>query len=225
MIQIHGTKVQISREGIASVWDQYYVAEEINIDDVPTTRKGVGGGGSLQLVEISSGQAEEGQQHIVTAKYEGLAAPRFVNPTYAWEPEIEQSAIVLNPNWPELARRYQGKWDKELSAIEWPEKLSSGKKEIENPLLGTQSYLDLMGQWSETRAETAIDPAILADMWTLVESVPGDFPTPKNRLWFTMPPQITQRGACFEVRRIWRLTGIMTQERLEATRLIYRAVT
>jgi len=80
MIQIHGTKIQISQEGIVSAWDQYYVESEGGVDDVPTKRNSVGGSGVLDLVEISSSQAEEGRQHVVTAKYEGLAAERRWRP-------------------------------------------------------------------------------------------------------------------------------------------------
>jgi hypothetical protein len=224
MIQLHGTKIQISREGVVSVWDQYYADDEINIDDVPPSRKGVGGGGNLELVEISSGQAEEGRQHIVTAKYEGIAARRFVKPTYRWTPQESQEPIQTNPNWQQLALRYGGRWNKELSDVEWPEKLTVGKKDVENPMLGVTSFKQLSGVWSEIVASEEIPNDIWDEMWQITQNVPGKLPTLPKRFFLTLPPIVEQRGACYTIERRWELSGVMTDEQLEAARLIYAPV-
>ena len=88
-------------------------------------------------------------------------------------------------------------------------------------MLGVDSFLDMYGQWTETTAAERIEQDIFADMWSVTAQLPGNFPTPSGRLWFVLPPQVTQRGACWEIKRRWKLTGAMTDERLEATRLIY----
>ena len=225
MIQIHGTKIQISQEGIVSAWDQYYVESEGGVDDVPTKRNSVGGSGVLDLVEISSSQAEEGKQHVVTAKYEGLAAERFVNRTYEWSPEESQTDIILNPNIKELWLRYGGRWDDDMQDVKWPKTLKNKKgQETENPMLGVTDWIDLFGMWTETKAQEAVGEDVFQGVWSIVDEVPGGFPTPRNRAWLVLPPQITQRGACFEIKNRWRLTGVMTRERLEASRLIYTPI-
>lgn len=225
MIELHGTKIQISMEGIVSVWQQFYVDSEREVPDVPKTYDSIAGSGRLDLVEISSAQAEEGKQHVVTAKYEGIAAERFVKPVYQWTPEEAQEPIKTNPNWKQLSERFAGKWDKDLQAAVWDEKIKVAKgKEVDNPMLGVTSWLDVAGLWTETKAHSEISEDVWDGMWSLVESVPGDLPTPAGRMWLVLTPRVEQRGACYSVTRQWKLTGVMTAERLEAARLIYTPV-
>ncbi len=88
-------------------------------------------------------------------------------------------------------------------------------------MTGAENWLDLAGVWSEKEAVDKIPKDLMSGVWSIVEKVPGDFNTPKGRLWLVMPPSVTERGAAFEITRTWKMTGVMTPERLEATRLIY----
>jgi len=226
-IQIHGTKVQISREGVQTVSVLYYVQGYSQIDNIPKYYKNVDGGGNkLALVNISASQAEEGLQYLVWAVYEGLANESLVQKSYEWTPEEAEQPIIINPNIKLLWEKYGASWDDDLQSIKWPRTTTDKKgKETENPMTGVESWLDLYGSWSETEVMAELETDVLAGTWSLTDAVPGGFPTPKNRLWFVLPPEVTQRGACWQIRRRWRLTGVMTPERLEATRLIYTPVT
>jgi|GEM_PF-5298275 len=222
MLQLHGTKVQISREGVQTVWAQFYADSYEGIATVPGTFNGVSGG-RVDLVEISAAQAEEGAQYVVTAKYEGIASESMVRPTYEWQSTESQEKIQTNPNWEELKKRYGGKLADDAQTVIWDKTIKATKsgKEQENPMLGVDSYLSLGGTWNETMVYEEIPDDIWEGMWSIVDSVPGNLPTPTKRLWLVMPPEIQQRGACYTVTRSWRLTGEMTDARLEATRLIY----
>lgn len=223
MINLHGTRIQISPEGIVSVWEQWYVSSASAIDDVPTTCNSIGGSGRLDLVELSSSQAEEGVQHVVTAKYEGVAAERFVSPVYSWDAEESSDPIQTNPNFDELLERFSGKFEVELDDVTWAAKITTGKngKAVRNPMRGVKQWLNVGGMWTEDKAHAEIPEDVWEGVWSLVDSVPGGFPTPRNRLWLTMPPRVQQRGAAFIVSRRWKMTGVMTPETLEASRLIY----
>jgi hypothetical protein len=226
MLQLHGTKIKISREGLVSVWRQYYVDSDAAVADVPDEINSLAGSSRLELVEVNSVQAEEGIQQIVTAQYEGAAGESRRKKTYDWVPEEKEEPIIINPNIKDLWTRYEASWDAELQDIKWPRMIKAGKggKEVENPMTGTTSWLDLFGTWSETEIVQEIDEDILSGTWELVDSVPGPFPTPRNRMWLVLPPEVQSRGACFEIKRRWRLTGVMTTERLEAAKLIYTPV-
>jgi hypothetical protein len=39
-----------------------------------------------------------------------------------------------------------------------------------------------------------------------------------------LPPIVEQRGACYTIERRWELSGVMTDEQLEAAKLIYAPV-
>jgi len=226
MLQLHGTRANISREGIQQVWITWYAQTYADIDNVPKTHTAASGGTALQLVNINAQQAEEGEQYLVQAQYEGLAASQLVQKSYAWQPEESAQPLITNPNIKELWTRYQASWDDDAQSIRWPRTLPGGKKgkEIDNPMVGVESWLDLYGTWTETEVLAEIEADILDGVWSLVDQVPGGFPTPKDRLWLVLPPDIAQRGAAYEIRRKWRLTGVMTPEQLEATRLIYKPI-
>lgn len=126
MIHLHGTKTQITREGIVSVWRQYYVDDMDSLTSIPLQIKSLAGSDRLDLVEIASSQAEEGVQHVATAKYEGVSK-KFAQKTYAWSPEEAQSPMQANPNFNKLAEKYHGRWDKEAQSIIWDEEIPVGK--------------------------------------------------------------------------------------------------
>jgi hypothetical protein len=225
MLQLHGTRANISREGIQTVWVQWYVDDYKDISSVSNDFGNSMGGNKLLLVNINAQQAEEGEQFIVTAQYEGVAESGLVQKSYAWQPEESAQPLITNPNIKELWTRYQATWDDDAQSIKWPRTLPGKKgKEIDNPMVGIESWLDLYGTWTETEVLAEIEADILDGVWSLVDQVPGGFPTPKDRLWLVLPPDIAQRGAAYEIRRKWRLTGVMTPEQLEATRLIYKPI-
>lgn len=223
---LHGTKIQISREGVQTVWAQYYVQDYKEVSGVPTDFGSTMGGGKLRLVEISASQAEEGEQYVVTAKYEGIAEESLRNPQYDWSPTETQEPLRTNPNWEQIKTQYGGQYDAETGTVTFPEEVKAGKggKTAKNPLVGVEYYYDVGGTWSETTAHEEIPEDAFAGLWSIVDQVPGNFPTPPGRAWLVMPPIIAQRGACFVVQKNWKMTGVMTKEALDAARLIYTPI-
>lgn len=221
MTQLDGASRSISREGIQTVRVRFYVESIGSVDDIPGQCP-LPVGGSCELVEIQSAQAEEGSQHIVTATYEGLAAEKFRQTSYAWDPATSQDPIQSHPDWDTILKTYQGREDPPASGnFVWPD-LKAKKGTSKNPMNGVSSYLTLGGTWSEMKAVEEIPGDLWDEMWALVSVVPGDLPTPDNRLWLVLPPRLEKRGAAFTVTRLWQLTGEMNSAQMEAARLIYR---
>jgi len=224
MTQLDGASRSISREGIQTVRVRFYVETIGAVDDIPGQCP-LAVGGSCELVEIQSTQAEEGSQHIVAATYEGLAAEAFRKTSYAWEPSSSQDPIQTHPDWDNILKTYQGREDPPASGnFTWPDIKAKKGSSTKNPMTGVASYLTLGGTWSEMQAVEEIPSDLWDDMWALVSSVPGDLPTPENRLWLVLPPRLEKRGAAFTITRLWQLTGEMNATQMEAARMIYRPI-
>lgn len=224
MLELHGRKLEISRDGVQTLRVTYYVDTMEGVDDVPGSATG-SGGNRLDLVNISSVQAEEGEQHVVTATYEGMAKKGLVNKLYSWQPSESMDAIETNLNFWEIVKKYSG-YEQEPGSGDfnmWPD-IKAKKGSTKNPMIGVDSFLNLGGEWSETEVVEEISSDVWSEMWTIVDSVPGELPTPPNRYWLVLPPAIDQRGACFALTRRWRLTGEMDDAKLELARMIYKPV-
>lgn len=223
ILHLHGTSVEISREGVQTVRSTHYADSFQGIDNVPKTWLGFGGE-MLKLVNLSAGQAEEGSRYIVVATYEGIAPESFVNKTYSWEPEQSQDPIETNINFDAIVAKYGGQESEPGSGTfdVWPD-IKSGKKgaTTKSPMVGVRSFLELGGVWVETEVLEEIPEELWNDMWSIVDSVPGGLPPVPNRYWLVLPPKIEQRGACYTIARSWKLTGEMTDAKLELARMIY----
>lgn len=226
MLQLHGTSVEVSREGIQTMSVIFYAGDWTNIDDVPDKFSGLGGN-RVELVKLSAKQAEEGLQYVVTATYEGMAQHKFVNKVYGWEPEEAGDPIETNPNFWDIVKRYNGYEREPGSGIfdSWPDIKSKRGGTTKNPMVGVKSYLTVGGVWAETVAVDKVPDDLWKDMWRIVDHVPGNIlPNLSNRLWLTLPPRIDEKGACFSISRRWKLTGEMDAEKLVLARMIYKPV-
>lgn len=226
MLQLHGTSAQVSLEGIQTTTVIFYADNWTSIDDVPPTFSGLGGR-QVKLVNLSAKQAEEGAQYVVTATYEGIAQSQFVKKSYSWSRDTSKEPIETNPNFWEIVKRYNGYETDPGSKIYdgWPDIKTKRGGTIKNPMVGVRDFFAVGGTWNETEVVDRVPDDLWADMWRIVEHVPGNIlPNLQNRLWLTMPPQIDQRGACFVLTRSWMLTGEMDAEKLTLARMIYLPV-
>lgn len=219
MMELHGTKVSVSRDGVQQVHRIYYVDSLDDVDNVPATGAGINGR-AIALVGVMADQAEEGSQFIVTALYEGMAGKSMSHKSYGWRREDSAEPIINNPNFPAIVKRYGGQKMQGSLDYEWPEiKLRKGV--MMNPMVGVDSFLSLGGEWQEAEVVEKIPSDLFHGMWTLVDSVPGELPTPAGRMWLVMPPNVDPRGACNVITRSWKLTGVMSAAKLELARMIY----
>lgn len=221
MIELHGTKISVARDGVQRVRQVYYVDDVGMVDDVPRLSTGINGR-RVERVDLEAEQAPEGRQFIVTVTYEGMASKSLSHKSYSWRREDSADPIVTNPNFEAIVKRYGGqKMDPAGRDYVWPE-LKAKRGTVKNPMEGVESFLSLGGEWQETEAVEDIPEDLFVGMWSLVDEVPGGLPTPRGRLWLVMPPSAEQRGACYVIMRAWKLTGEMDAMRLEAARMIYR---
>lgn len=226
MLQLHGTEVEVSREGVQTMSVVFYATDWASIDDVPASFSGLGGK-RVDLVKLSAKQAEEGLQYVTTATYEGMAQDKFVNKVYSWRRDIAKDAIESNPNFWDIVKRYNGYEREPGSGIfdAWPDIKSKRGGTTKNPMVGVDSFYNVGGSWNEVEVVDRIPDDLWKDMWRIVDHVPGNaLPTLQNRLWLTLPPEIDQRGACFSLTRSWMLTGEMDAEKLNLSRMIYSPV-
>lgn len=226
MLQLHGTSVEVSQEGVQAMNVTFYADDWTAIDDVPTTFTGLGGK-VVDLVKLSAKQAEEGKQYLVTATYEGMAQQKFAHKSYSWQPDIAKDPIEVNPNFWEIVKKYSGYEKDPGSGIfdAWPD--IKGKKggTIKNPMVGVRDFFSVGGTWSETEVADKVPSDLWKGMWRIEENIPGNIlPSLKSRLWLTMPPKIDQRGSCFVITRSWMLTGEMDANKLTLAREIYSPV-
>lgn len=225
MIELHGTKISITKEGIQRVRRMYYVDDVSDMASIPSVSEGVNGR-VVGQVELEADQAEEGRQFVVTVTYEGRAGGGGggggERKTYSWRREDSAEPIVTNPNFEEIRKRYGGYASEPGSKdYKWPE-LKLKKGTARNPMEGVESFLSVGGEWQETELVDAIPQGLFEGMWEIVDHVPGGLPTPRSRAWLVMPPSVEQRGAVFVVTRAWKLTGEMDEMRMDAARMIYR---
>jgi hypothetical protein len=205
----------------------------------------------LKRTAISCEQEEHGQGYVVTATYEGATGDDGTSasydeatskPIYEWSPSFEQVDILTHPKIDKLLEKYNGIVDRSNGTVQWPEKLYntsdnksifgsnnySQSRNIDNPMLGVREYLSLGGIWSKRSIKKQIPSNLFSDVGKIIDNPPdpssGNFPSPGNRFWLTMPPALSSRGDDWEITERWMLSGVDSKRAKDAAKDIYESL-
>jgi hypothetical protein len=101
---------------------------------------------------------------------------------------------------------------------------SSGDKERQNPALGITKYRVPNGMLKISRIVDQLPSDLYSQVGRIRRTVPRSdgLPTPDNRYWLTHMPQVSRKGAVWEVIDNYELTDEMTADQLRFARDVYR---
>ena len=207
--QMPGQKGQVDDKGIVTWTVPYFVEDLAEIFTIGTAPPVLG----MREVGRTWGDIE-GAGLQVDVEYEGVIGnPEDKEETYDYDSSFKEETLLAHPLWNQIKNFYKGRYDKEDKRIEFDEFLSNSSRGLsstgntgtgdpgkrKNPMFGLETFLSLASVFRRTYLRTTLPGNLLDKVGTIVESLPGGFPTPPGRDWIIMPPKITQRGGVFQI--------------------------
>ena len=201
---MEGAKGSKDEQGIVSWTIPYFVEEIADIFTVGTEPPYAG------LLETGRSWSDiSGAGIKVEVTYEGYSGedPTLEDPVYDFNPNFKEETLIAHPLWPEIKEFYKGIYDEESKQIKFDEFLSSNatglsagdRPKKKNPMFGVETFLSLGIAFQKTIVRESVPANLLSEIGTIVESLPGGFPTPAGRDWLVMPPKISQQGSVFRI--------------------------
>jgi hypothetical protein len=173
-------------------------------------------------VVSSNGQMGLNGLFVITFDYEGIDAQAQPSPqdevTFELDTTMSEDPIETHPRFTQLKARYG--WDQDNRRFaemisgtgQGATALSSGGKQKQSPLFGTDSWLVVGALFRKTYASKVYPTDLLQGIGTITKAPPGigQFKLPplgKSRNWLKLAPKVKLRGNCLEISEEWMMSG------------------